>query len=88
MVVRINKFDYTLNKLVYATEACYATWQEAKQMCERVFKMQEDAVSITETNFASGLKQCSVATKRCIIYQITEADENKKQPVQTSIFGY
>lgn len=87
MVVRINKFDYALQQLVYATEACYQTWEEVKDMCERMFNTYPDAVCITETKFASGIMQCSVSTKQRIIYQVTEVNEKKQQPLQTSILG-
>lgn len=87
MVVRINKFDYAMQKLVHACDAAFETWQDAKNMCERIWEQTPESASITETQFASGIKQCSVATKHRIIYQITEVNEAKKQPAQISIFG-
>lgn len=87
MLVRINKFDYALQQLVHACDAAFDTWQDAKNMCERIWKQTPESVSITETTFTSGIKQCSVAKKQRIVYQITEVNDTKKQPAQTSIFG-
>lgn len=87
MVVEIKAFNYEAGFLQHKTDAVFPDWTAALQMANTVWENNAEAVSITETKFASGIMQVSVASKQRIVYQITEVNDAKKQPAQTSIFG-
>lgn len=85
MQVQVSRYHSGINEMVHKNEIM-PNWQAAEAMATTIWENSDDAVGITKTVFASGIHQISVACKRRIVFQITEVDEHKKQPVQKSIF--